>query len=263
MLLVYLDESYKRRRHYWLAACAVSDEQVADLCSGVREAAARIPAEFGLRPDIELHAQHLYHGDKEFLPLKEFVRVRVQTYRRGLGALCTAAPAIFFVGVEWNDDLPTYHRLATHRLAALRHLLPELEAHCAGEGERCIVVADEEETSTAEVVAVVREHQRTCEEGGERSRVLDVPFFTPSHYSAGVQACDLAAFLHARRRFARPDEDKRAAKVLEDWWRMVAPHVVLGHCHPAPSKTDALVAEEVSKRTAEARRAAQGGSTAG
>jgi len=159
MFLVYLDESYQRGHHYWLAASAIHDEEVAELCAGIRAAVRRIPSSFGLSEDVELHAHQLYHGEKDFLPLKEAVRVRKQTYRRGLEALCAAGPRLFFAGVHWNDGLPTKQRLSSHRLAAMRRLLPEIESFCEDAGERCLIVADEEETTTEEVVAVVREHQ--------------------------------------------------------------------------------------------------------
>src|SRR4051794_37580949 len=99
MLLVYLDESYRRGRAYWLAACAVHDTRVAALCSGVAAASASIPDVFGIAPDVELHAQQLYHGDGDFLPLKKMVRVRTQVYRRGLEALADSKPIVFLAGV--------------------------------------------------------------------------------------------------------------------------------------------------------------------
>jgi hypothetical protein len=242
VLLVYLDESYRRGRHYWLAACAVHDQEVAALCAGIQMAAARIPAGFGIPYDVELHAQHLFHGEKEFVPLKQAVRVRIQTYRRGLESLCSAGPGLLFVGVEWNEELPTHQRLSSHRLSALRHLIPAIESYCDARDERCLVVADEEETTTDEVVAVVREHQRSRAEEGTLSHMLDTPLFTQSHHSYGVQACDLAAFLRTRRALARPDEDARAKRTLAGLWSMVEPHVVEDACYSAPSATDVLLA---------------------
>jgi hypothetical protein len=78
--------------------------------------------------------------------------------------------------------------------------------------ERCLLIADEEVTTTNEVVAVVHEHQAECRSLGTVSRILDAPLFTASHHSHGVQACDLAAFLYTRRRHARPDEDSRRGR---------------------------------------------------
>jgi hypothetical protein len=150
------------------------------------------------------------------VPLKQAVRVRIQTYRRGLESLCSAGPGLLFVGVEWNDELPTHQRLSSHRLSALRHLILAIESYCDARDERCLVVADEEETTTDEVVAVVREHQRSCADEGTLSRILDTPLFTQSHHSYGVQACDLAAFLRTRRALARPDEDARPRGLSPD-----------------------------------------------
>jgi hypothetical protein len=173
---------------------------------------------------------------------EQAVRVRIQTYRRGLEALCAAGPGLLFVGVEWNDELPTHQRLSSHRLSALRHLIPTVESYCDARDERCLVVADEEETTTDEAVAVVREHQRSCADEGALSRILDTPLFTQSHHSYGVPACDLAAFLRTRRALARPDEDARAKRTLTGLWSMGEPHVVEDACHSAPSAADVLLA---------------------
>ncbi len=241
MLLVYLDESFKRHRDYWLAACVVHETKVAELCAGVRDVVALIPSEFGLSADVELHGQLLYHGDGEFDPMKRAVRTRIQTYRRALEAICATEPGFFFSGVDWNDELPPKQRMSSHRLAAFRQLLPKLEAYCAARDERCLVIADEEETTAEEVVAVVREHQVRIEDGDDVSRILDVPLFTPSFHSRGIQACDIVAFLRSRRAFARPDEDLRASRVQDEWWSLIAPRVVLDACSSAPTEVDDLL----------------------
>jgi Protein of unknown function (DUF3800) len=242
MLLVYLDESFKRHRDYWLAACVVHETKVAELCASVRDATAAVPSEFGLASDVELHGQLLYHGDGEFSSMKSAVRTRVQTYRRALEATCAVQPTFFFSGVDWNDDLPPKQRMSSHRLAAFRQLLSAVEAHCLARAERCLVIADEEEATAEEVVAVVREHQARMEAAGHGlSRVLDVPLFTPSYHSHGIQACDLVAFLRSRRAFARADEDPRARRVQRDWWALIEPHVVMDQQASAPENVDELL----------------------
>jgi hypothetical protein len=108
-----------------------------------------------------------------------------------------------------------------------------------------VIVADEEDTTSEAVVAVVREHQSRCEAVTGQSSVLDTPLFTPSHRSHGIQACDLAAFLRSRRAFARSDEDPRAKRAQAAWWAMIEPHVVEDDCHPAPTQTDLLFEKPV------------------
>lgn len=250
MLLVYLDESYRRRQGYWLAACGVRDERIADLCAGIAGAAATIPDTFGIPADVELHAQHLYHGDGAFEPLKQAVRLRVQIYRRGLQALAASEPVVFLAGVRWNEELYGQDGLTTHRLAALRHLLDAVERHCRRYDERALIVADEEETSATDVVSVVRHHQQSQE---TPSRILDGPLFTPSHWSYGVQAGDLVAFLHTRREFGRDDgrpEDPRAQKQLDAWWSMVEPFVATSVCHDAPEELDRALAARLDRGSA-------------
>lgn len=238
MQIIYLDESYKRGRHYWLGAAAVDEDEVAGLCVGIQAAIAQIPNEFGIPPNTELHAQHLYHGDEDFVPMKQAVRARIQCYTRGLHALCDAASGLFFVGVDWNDHIVA-DRLAVHRLAAFDSLLPELESFLEDRGDNGLIVADEEETTAEDVVTAVSEHQHDRRSmTGRFSRLLDAPLFTPSHHSGGVQASDLGTFIKARLAFNRPDEDERARKTLEQWWRLMEPLILVDRCGSAPSMSD-------------------------
>lgn len=162
MLLAYLDESYQRGKGYWLGVCAVPDENVAEMCLAMRSAAASIPESFGVPADVEMHAQHLYHGQGALRPLKGPVKLRVRIFEKGLEAVRASQARIFLVGVEWNDSL-VEHALATHRLAALRRLLGHLECYCEEHDVRALIIADEEETSAADVVTVTRLHQATHE----------------------------------------------------------------------------------------------------
>jgi hypothetical protein len=76
------------------------------------------------------------------------------------------------------------------------------------------------------------------------SRILDVPLFTPSHWSAGVQGADLVTFVNSRRRFGRSDgrsEDRRARQTLDGWWELIEPQVEVRRCYPAPVRPDAAL----------------------
>lgn len=243
MLLAYLDESYQRGKGYWLGVCAVPDENVAEMCRAMRAATRVVPSGLALPDDTELHAQHLYHGDGDFSGLKRTVRLRVQVFDRGLDAVLASCPSVFFVGVEWNEDL-LEHSLTTHRLTALRRLLNHLERFCVERGEQALIVADEEETSASEVVAVVRRHQHRHGSCADRSRILEAPLFTPSHWSYGVQGSDLVTFVNSRRCFGRDDgrpEDPRVRHVLDSWWRRIEERVAVWEFGAAPLEIDSVL----------------------
>jgi hypothetical protein len=192
---------------------------------------------------VELHAQHLYHGQGALKPLKGPVKLRARIFERGLEAVRVSRARIFLTGVEWNDAL-VEDALATHRLAALRRLLGHLERYCEEHDLRALTIADEEETSAAEVVAVTRLHQESVRTRTFEARILDAPLFTPSHWSYGVQSADLVTFVNARRHFGRDDgrhEDSRAAKVLDGWWGTLEPQIEVWEYRSAPAKTDGLL----------------------
>jgi hypothetical protein len=63
--------------------------------------------------------------------------------------------------------------------------------------------------------------------------------------ATGYRRVTWSRFFGTRRAFARPDEDKRAKQVLEDWWTLVKPYALVDQCYPAPSDTDATFAEKV------------------
>lgn len=136
-----------------------------------------------------------------------------------------ANPALFFIGIDWSETPQNHSDLRTIRLTAFRHMLREVDSFSLLAGTRCLLIVDEEKTTTERVVRTVRCHQRRCDFDGQASRILDTPLFTRSHHSSGVQACDLVLFLKSRRRFSSDVQDERVSRVLEEWWRAVEPTV--------------------------------------
>ncbi|MEI7559361.1 MAG: DUF3800 domain-containing protein [Actinomycetes bacterium] len=235
MRLAYIDESYRRHHQYWLAACVIDESKVVGLCQALEAALSSIPPEFGITAETELHAQHLFHGNHDFRSLKDMLNLRAQLMRRAAEAVSAAEPRIFLIGAEWNDNLAPTERLAAHRMAVMRRLFSCLEDDLIACASRCIVIADEEETSNSEVVSMLRRHQSSCEERGSSSRILDGPLFTPSHHSYGVQACDVVAFIKSRHEFMTARHDRRSIRAGYDWWNLLRPHVVKETCAPSNS----------------------------
>ena len=225
MLLVYIDESYRRHHEYWLAAMAVDDSKVPELCDSIRATSASIPRVFGIPPDVELHGQHLFHGDHAFSPMKRAPRARIELYRRGVEASTAVDPALFFIGIDWGEEPTNHSDLGTIRLAAFRHMLLEVDAFSRLAGTRCLLIIDEEKTTTERVVRTAKRHQGLRDLDGCPSCILDTPLFTRSHHSSGVQACDLVLFLKSRRSFSSATRDERVTRVLDEWWQAIEPLV--------------------------------------
>lgn len=211
MLLGYIDESYKRGEHYWLAVALVHGDSLPDLAGEIDRVLKILPAEFRAITSSELHGHALFHGSKAFEPLKGLPSLRIRAYRRGIEAVAKAATEIVFVGVDWCDtEIP--NSLEIHRMQGVRALLPLLEGRLKRLDEHCLLIADEEETTRKDFVAAVRDHKRCCVEADGRCRIVDNVVFIDSRDSPGVQGTDLAAFLHHRIESNR-EVDERAQRV--------------------------------------------------
>lgn len=232
MLLAYLDESYARGTAYWIGVALVHEERVDELCRATRLIPKSLPSDAGIPGDVELHGYDIFHGEGFFEPLKRKPEALARIYRKGLEALVAAKPEILFVGLDWPAN-STEASLELRRIATFRHVLPAIEQRCAQRSERCLLIGDEEETTTYDVIAALREHQGDLHAEESECRILDTAMFVESYDCPGVQVTDLATFLHQRRAGGR-ERDPRAVKLLEKWWEMVEPHVQCAQRYSEP-----------------------------
>lgn len=240
MLLGYIDESYARGERYWLAVALVPADNVPQLTIDIRQVPGILPAEHALTATAELHGHALFHGTKGFSPLKELTELRIRLYRRGLRALVKAATDVLFVGVEWSD--PAYPAdLNLHRMQAIRGMLPVVEDRVKRLREHCLLIADEEETTRREFAAAVRDHKRFCVEDCGECRIVDNVLFVDSRDSPGVQAADLAAYLHHRVDSER-DGNPRARAANRKLYRLMEGCEVHSHVLDAPAVKEQLPA---------------------
>jgi uncharacterized protein DUF3800 len=234
MLLAYIDESYARGHAYWIGVSMVREERVDDLCRVMRAIPEGIPADFGIPDDVELHGYDVFHGEGFFKPMHAKPQARARIYRQGLEALAGARPEILFVGLDWAVS-STAASLEQRRIEAFRLVLAEIEERCETLRERCLLIADEEETTAHDVIVALREYQNAIHGQGCECRIIDTVMFVDSYNCPGVQATDLAMFLHHRREGGR-EHDHRAVKLLDKWWATIKPHVRVAKRHPEPVK---------------------------
>lgn len=230
MLFAYLDESYTADEDYWLGACLIDAQQAMLLRHGMSAAAATVPAGLGIASDVELHAQHLFGGRKEFEPLKGLPEARVRTYLAGVEAVVAADPEVLLVGVSWSAS--SFHgAIRIHRMETVQHMLTALDAFLLAADDHCLVIADEEEGTTRDVYRELQAHQGRAAASGAPSRIRDV-VFVDSRFSPGVQGADLITYLHRRR--ARTNHPK-AQKALDAMWALLDGRVaVSSHAAPSP-----------------------------
>lgn len=219
MLLGYIDESYVRGERYWLVVALVPADNVPQLTRDIHRVPRILPAEHSAAAAAELHGHALFHGTKGFDSLGSLAELRIRLYRRGLQALAEGATDVIFVGVEWSDpSLPS--DLNLHRMHAVRGMLPVVEDRVEQLREHCLLIADEEETTRRDFAAAVRDHKRCCIEDFGECRIVDNVLFVDSRDSPGVQAADLAAYLHQRVDSGR-DESPRARAANRKLYRVL------------------------------------------
>jgi len=233
VLLGYIDESYTRGGRYWLAVALVPADNVPSLTVDIRQVPEILPREHAPTVAAELHGHALFHGTKGFSALENLADLRIRLYRRGLQALTKAATDVLFVGVEWSDP-SSPNDLNLHRMKAIRGMLPVVEDCVKRQREHCLLIADEEETTRREFAAAVREHKRCCVEDCGECRIIDNVLFVDSRDSPGVQAADLAAYLHHRLDSER-DRNARARAANRKLYRVVEQCEVQAHVLDAPA----------------------------
>jgi Protein of unknown function (DUF3800) len=210
VLLGYIDESYLRGGRYWLAVVLVPADNVPQLTLDIRQVSQVLPAEYSAIADAELHGHALFHGTKGFAALKNLTDLRIRLYRRGLQALVKAATDVIFVGVDWSESTLSGD-LNMHRMRAVREMLPVVENRVEQLQEHCLLIADEEEATRRDFAAAVRDHKRCCVEDCGDCRIVDNVLFVDSNDSPGVQAADLAGYLHHRVDSNRDNNSKARA----------------------------------------------------
>ena len=151
MLLGYIDESYDED-DYWLTALLVPDIDHASLSKRLREIAGKAATAHGLDTSAEFRGYDVFHGEREWKPLKAAPRQRIGIYKAVLDAVAHAGCRVIVAGAvraatekRWPGYHPTEH---AHRVAFFG-LLTEVAAHCTAKEERAILIADEVSGSSA------------------------------------------------------------------------------------------------------------------
>ena len=235
MLLAYLDESYRKGSEYWLGAALVAEDRVHALSRDVRDCSRRLPIEFGLPHDVELHGYDIFHGERQFARIKEAGQpgVLLGLLRAGLRALAAARPELILAGVRWSEDPKV--SLEAHRMAAFERLLIIMEDRARQRDQRCLLIADREETTEHAAREAVRIHQDRSHTDHNDCRIIENVLFVASHDSPGVQATDLATFCFHRHRAAL-DTDPRAIKALNRCMRIIEPLIWKTDLGSAPER---------------------------
>lgn len=216
MLIAYVDESYTQD-FYFIGAAVTTQEKWERLERGYAALRAQIARDFGVPADVEFHGHELMGGAGEWAPLRGKHREAAGIYAAALRIAQEAEVRYLFRGVDVKRLNARYRYPEQPHGLVLRHLLERVNEYrrdvFSFDTEEVIVVADE--------IATQEEHRRQFESSqrigtpGYRSSRLDLissPIqFASSKNAVGLQAVDLAVYLHRRRQTVTETHPKSAA----------------------------------------------------
>ena len=202
VLIAYLDESYNKDFYYIAAAIGSADawDQLEVAFTEIKANTARI---HGTPLDAELHGHEIMGGEGEWAPLRGKHREAAGVYLAALRQARAAGITYLFRGVDINRLNARYRYPEQPHTVVLGHLLERIDDHArkSREPDEVIVVADE--IATQEVHKKQFEGYQLTGTPGYRPNMLariSTPInFASSRNSIGLQAADLAAYLHHRR----------------------------------------------------------------
>lgn len=223
MRLAYIDESY-HDDCYWFGAVLVPEDRDAAM---QREILA-IPGRYdhhGIKPDTEIHGYPLWNATDGWKPLEREPRLRADAMRRTLRAIARAGADVIFVGI--NRDSPELHVLDVARANAVDELLECIEQHCSTKlSERCLLIFDEETSTSKELFEVVHLHHRKSLVAGNDPRIFERPVIAPSHATPGIQIADVAVYLRRREHQIPAERDSRAQDARDQLMKIIRSRIL-------------------------------------
>lgn len=228
MLLAYVDESYDAG-HYWIAAVVCPEAVVVPLTEALDAVVAKASRSYtGIGLNAELHGHALFHGKEDWVPVATMPRVRIGVYNEAFEVIGAHDVRIIIRGVDIARLKARYVYPDHPHSVVLAHLLERVDEHAERQNELVIVIADEVDDA-AEHRRNLWFFQRYATSGyraRQLTRIVDTIHFAPSKSSRLLQAADLVAYLHFRRR-SGVETDARAVRANDALWDRISQRI--GH----------------------------------
>ena len=227
VLIAYVDESYDRD-HYYIGAAIASMDQWEDHAHRLGDVRQRTAEEHGTPVTIEFHAHELMGGSGAWASFRGRHREAAGISVAALRAAREAGVRYVFRGVDVGRLNARYRYPRPPHAVVLGHLLERIDEYTVrtGQTDPTIVVADEIGTQDDHQRAFAG-YQANGTEGCRSSKLehLSAPInFASSAGSDGLQAVDLAVYVHFRRERVQ-NAHPAARRTLERQWREIEPAV--------------------------------------
>jgi hypothetical protein len=215
--LTYVDESYSKDR-YFIAGLAVHHEGVRSLEAALNGVVERALREFdigGYR--AELHGHPLFHGEADWEGAHP--RQRIAIYGWAFDAIAAHDARIFLRGVNSKRLRERYVRPADPHDVCLQHLIERVNRYAGRTDQAALIIADElhEHDRRRTDLRDFKDYGTPGYLSSRLPQIVDTIHFAPSNHSRLLQAADLVAYLHHRRK-VHTETDPRAERANNRLW---------------------------------------------
>lgn len=228
MYVAYMDESYNAS-HFYLGAAIAPEAvwvKVADAYDSIRIATADL---HGTPVDAEFHGHALMGGSEDWTAPRGKHREAAGVYHAALCAAENAGVKYIFEGVDVDRLNARYRYPKPPHEVVFGHILERIHeyADLVGCREPISVVADEVASQAQHVSQFIgyQQHGTPGYRSSWLGNLAPTVTFASSRERAGLQAADLAVYIHRRREDRTLRCDLRASKTVERLWDHIDPAI--------------------------------------
>lgn len=227
VLNAYVDESYSSD-FYYIAAAIGTPQAWATVAADFDQIRRRTAALHGTPLDAEFHGHEIMGGIGDWAPLRGRHREAAGVFQAALRACRTAGIEFILRGVDVERLNARYRYPHQPHTVVFGHLLERIDERAVARNDRPVVIVADEIATQAQHLAQFQAYQINGTPGYRPSRLQTIHpaiTFASSRLHDGLQAADLAAYLH-RRREAAPENHRAAARARAMLERELDPAVV-------------------------------------
>jgi hypothetical protein len=214
--LIYVDESARSDRFYFIGALIADPDAVRSIEVGLNEVATLVSAHVSsFDPKAEFHAVDMFHGRRDWRTVP--LAWRVKACDLVAKVLARSSASYVFRGVDLDALRNRYRRPHPPHLLTLAHTLAEVQRQLDRHDDDALglVLADEHHAAMR-ARRSLRDFKSAAAPGYTTDAlrcIADTIYFGPSHESRLLQAADVATFFVNRDRTIA-ERDPRAQRAV-------------------------------------------------
>lgn len=221
MWLAYLDESAEDERVYMsVAALLCPETQLQNLATALDDIVAFSAKKYDTHPGAEIHATEILSRKNGWENLPN-MSVAVGVLEAVVDSLCRLPDVNFAMrGVNVKGlRSRNYADSWSPRRLGIQYVLERCDEIVRKPGSLMVIVDEMAKPNEhRELLKIYRSSGTPGYRTSKLSTIIDNIYFLPSHYSRGIQAADVLAYVHRRHHTLASTTDPRAIEVSNRVW---------------------------------------------